>query len=776
MCNVLGLWLTATLAALMGNANPKGGPINLDFEDGHVGQPPVAWQLTTPEYQATVMDEGPKRGKHCVRVSLKDGATPSPRAVGVLLQSCDAEPYRGKLVRLRGALRIDPAAPADRVQLWMRVDRPDKKTGFFDNMDDRPVREAAWSYHDIVGDVDSDAEEIYFGLLMFGGSPAWLDDVSLEILGNSQPRVEEAPRPLEGRGLDNLIAFTRLLGYVRHFHPSDEASATDWDSFAIAGVRAVEGAESPEELARRLGELFCPIAPTVRVYPTGDTPAVPRGLTAPEPGGELDVLAWEHHGFGAARGPANLDSTYRSRRFREEVRDGTLPAGLHDPAKPLAADLGGGVSCLVPMAVFADAQGTIPRGGDPGDRAAGAAPAGRTRSSGDDRATRLAAVALGWNIMQHFYPYFDVVQADWPAELPRALEAAAIDPDGLAFGGTLRRMIAALHDGHGGVYHVGDAAKASLPVSWDWVEDRLVITSVPKAGIFGFGAVVLKPGEVIRTVDGRSAADALADVERLISAATPQWRRYRGLASLAAGEPHEPVAMEVEGHTGKVRSVSLKRSATPMDSHEPRPPQISEVEPGIMYLDIDRITDADFLEALPRLEQARAIVFDFRGYPSNLSAWTFFPHIVDRPITSQQWHVPVLRSPDREDVTFARGGEWQISPKAPYLRARKVFIIDGRAISYAESCMGIVEHYRLGEIVGSPTAGTNGNVNPFVLPGDYRVTWTGMKVLKHDGSRHHGVGILPTVPVSRTIAGIAVGRDELLEKAIEVADADASVP
>jgi len=49
------------------------------------------------------------------------------------------------------------------------------------------------------------------------------------------------------------------------------------------------------------------------------------------------------------------------------------------------------------------------------------------------------------------------------------------------------------------------------------------------------------------------------------------------------------------------------------------------------------------------------------------------------------------------------------------------------------------------------------------VPGGYRISWTGMKVLKHDGSRHHGVGILPTVPVTRTAAGIAAGRDEVLE-------------
>jgi C-terminal processing protease CtpA/Prc len=83
--------------------------------------------------------------------------------------------------------------------------------------------------------------------------------------------------------------------------------------------------------------------------------------------------------------------------------------------------------------------------------------------------------------------------------------------------------------------------------------------------------------------------------------------------------------------------------------------------------------------------------------------------------------------------------------------------------------MGMVEAYRLGPIVGEPTAGTNGNINPFTLPDGYLIWWTGMKVLKQDGSRHHGVGIRPTLPAARTHAGVAAVRDEVLEKGIEVA-------
>ncbi|HLH05897.1 MAG TPA: hypothetical protein VKW78_01530 [Terriglobales bacterium] len=49
------------------------------------------------------------------------------------------------------------------------------------------------------------------------------------------------------------------------------------------------------------------------------------------------------------------------------------------------------------------------------------------------------------------------------------------------------------------------------------------------------------------------------------------------------------------------------------------------------------------------------------------------------------------------------------------------------------------------------------------------MTWTGMKVLKQDGSLHHGVGIRPTIPVSPTRAGIAAGKDEVLERALREA-------
>jgi C-terminal processing protease CtpA/Prc len=132
-----------------------------------------------------------------------------------------------------------------------------------------------------------------------------------------------------------------------------------------------------------------------------------------------------------------------------------------------------------------------------------------------------------------------------------------------------------------------------------------------------------------------------------------------------------------------------------------------------------------------------------------------------------KWNVASAAMPDRLDSTFHESG-WPVPPEKPYFGARRVFLTDGRAISYAETVMRIVEAFKLGDIVGWPTAGTNGNVNPFRLPGGYTISWTGMKVLKHDGSQHHGIGILPTVPAARTRKGVAEGKDEILLRGLDL--------
>jgi hypothetical protein len=71
--------------------------------------------------------------------------------------------------------------------------------------------------------------------------------------------------------------------------------------------------------------------------------------------------------------------------------------------------------------------------------------------------------------------------------------------------------------------------------------------------------------------------------------------------------------------------------------------------------------------------------------------------------------------------------------------------------------------------VGSSTSGANGNVTDVAVPGGHFITFTGMDVRHGDGRQLQRVGIVPHVPVPRTVANIAAGVDEVLEKALELA-------
>lgn len=746
---ILALSVTLISTAL---AQAQGAPTNLDFETGEVGDLPPGWFCPTTGYSAKLTDTDAKEGRKCARIGPEKSEQKAP--FGNLMQMIDGKAYRTKQVRVTARVKVE--GTGGRAQLWLREDRTDRKLGFFDNMDDRPLTKNEWAEAEIVGDFSQDAVMLNVGLMVMGGATAWIDDVKVEILGDSKITPPDAARALSPRGVENLVAFTRLLGYVRYFHPSDAAAGTDWEILATSGVREVESAENAAALAAKLTGIFQPIAPTVRIFESAN-PLKDEPTTLPTPEkGALAMTWWRHNGVG--HNP-ETKMIYSSRRSRMDCIDGKPAEGTPNGGLPLKLDLGGGVSCLLPIAVYADDVATFPRTAPP-------VPAGRKpRFTGDDRATRLADIALAWNIFQHFFPYFEVIKTDWAAVLPDALRRAANDADERAFLTTMKWLGVQLHDGHVYVGHASEPSTHVPPIRVDWIEDKVVVTQVDeKAGglLGGLGV-----GAVIENIDGKPASAVFEEVKGRISGATPQWIDHRAIGSLLAGAFNTEVKLDYVAADGKAGNVTVKRTVTPWELKEKQADRVCEIRPGIWYVDLGRLEDADLTaDQWDKIAAAKGVVFDMRGYPRG-PAFSVLSHVTDKSITCAQWHVPNQVLPDRADMNFSFSN-WPVMPLTPRVKGKVAFLTGGGAISAAETLMGIVEHYKLGEIVGGPTAGTNGNVNPFTLPGGYSMSWTGMRVLKHDGSQHHGVGIKPTVPVSRTIKAVIEGRDEVLEKGIEV--------
>ncbi|MDZ7879175.1 MAG: S41 family peptidase [Saprospiraceae bacterium] len=71
------------------------------------------------------------------------------------------------------------------------------------------------------------------------------------------------------------------------------------------------------------------------------------------------------------------------------------------------------------------------------------------------------------------------------------------------------------------------------------------------------------------------------------------------------------------------------------------------------------------------------------------------------------------------------------------------------------------------KVFGSQTAGADGNVSRFSLPGGVFTAITGLGVYYPDGRETQRIGMIPDVEVKPTLGGIKSGKDEVLEKAVE---------
>jgi C-terminal processing protease CtpA/Prc len=70
-------------------------------------------------------------------------------------------------------------------------------------------------------------------------------------------------------------------------------------------------------------------------------------------------------------------------------------------------------------------------------------------------------------------------------------------------------------------------------------------------------------------------------------------------------------------------------------------------------------------------------------------------------------------------------------------------------------------------VMGSQTAGADGNVSMIHFPGGFGSYISGLGVFYPDGKETQGIGIVPDIEVRPTQAGIKKGADEVLERAMQ---------
>jgi Peptidase family S41 len=678
--------LQATLRALFNPLGPGleiGQPLTTPPAPGSPDSQLVAWRYVGAGMAGTSAS-GPYKAKRTHRAPLSasgDGFT-------TMMQSVPALYLRGKTIRLRGLVRATPREAAASAALWMRVDRANRQTGFFDNMSNRPIREPEWREYVIEGPVAEDATNLSFGVMVSGAVTADFEAIGL---AERDAAGGWTPIPIKDPGF--------------------EGPGTGSEGWTKAGTSNNVEITRPADKAPE-GRQFMRLAPSA----PGSNPAATSASTA-----EL----FERPPATGAHADIDLGSALKAR-------------------VPLALSEAQAIDDVTKSESLAALRAAVASVKDAGNE--------------PDLDTRLADVVVAWNVFRHFYPYWTESRVDWDARLRPELERMFGANTRAAQYDALRQLVAGVHDGHGSVFDArGAGERGVLPIQLGIIDGLLVVTASAAPEDAPVGAIV-------STMDGVPAAQRVSEATRLASG-SPQWKETRALREIATCRAGALVTLVIDSgagpHTGSLRCDAKQPPP------EKRPAPVVELTSGLWYVDLTRAPMRDVVPVLGKLAQATGVVFDVRGYPTDAGVG-ILPYLIETSEKDRWMHVNKIIGPFGQSAGWESFG-WNLAPTGPRVAGKVVFLTDGRAISYAESVMGYVADRKLATIVGGTTAGANGNVVTFTVPGGYRIAFTGMRVTRHDGeSPHHLVGIRPDMLVAPTIAGLREGRDEVLDRAVVV--------
>ncbi len=369
---------------------------------------------------------------------------------------------------------------------------------------------------------------------------------------------------------------------------------------------------------------------------------------------------------------------------------------------------------------------------------------GQWRGFLGERAFKVSNAIMRWNIIQHFYPYHEEDGLQWEDNLRPMITAVDTLPDGpldrqklYEYYNAVRRSVNQVKDGHFMTYRsfdLGGLRSFYMPKFY-----------VPELFEYEDGKIMLDGSEVLR-INGKDAMSAWADAMTLESSSNEVDLRENTLQMLTECPEHNtPFVLELRNpDTDEVRKDTLYATSESPARRLPGDLQFAQIIDDVLIINptLGMECYEQFVPYLDNMDRYRAVVFDLRGYP----AYDFdkvLEHLIDEPIATEFFYTPRSTFPDRAHLYYESAPE-TIRPASKHIDIPVYFLANHRTMSWGETVMMLVKGYKLGTIIGTNTCGTNGDATQFGTPA-FIFAMTALKAVNRDGSRHHGIGVIPDI-------------------------------
>lgn len=696
----------------------------LGFERPATNGVPGGWAANVPGTASVdrVVFHG---GRQSVRIERQADSDQDYSAVSISLPV----DFAGNQIELHGFLKVEDVNGM--AGLFLVEDNAAGRPVSFDNMESRPLKGSAdWAEFTVRATIHADARVVRIGALLSGAGKAWVDDLRVFVDGQpldtlhltafesdhtSDAGSRIAPTALTDLQVDTLTLLGKVWGLLK-YHDSRVASGTrqwDYDLFRIVPVLLAK--DSREAVNEALVTWIDGLGPREPCKPCATLGE--QGLqTRPALAWIADVPRLGQPLSGRLQAIVRDRPNAERQFFVSLVRLVGNPSFDHEKNYPA--------------------------------------------SSLDDAGFRLLAVYRFWNVIAYWFPYRELID-DWDAALRVALPKMVMAPDAATYQRELMALIAQVRDTHANLWSSlavrPPIGACRLPIDLRFVEGTHLVVAATRA------SVGLAIGDEITAIDDVPIARAIHD--RAPSyAASNDAARLRDMASQMTRGPCGPIRLAVTDVEGE-RTVDAVRvaEADPWVTHDLPGATFRLLSDEVAYLKLSSIKVADVPGYIEAAAKTKGLVIDLRNDPSAYVVYALGNLLVEQVTPFVRFTYADVANPGAFRWTNA---PLMLQPASPHYCGKVVILVDETSQSLAEYTTMALRAAPDAVVVGSTTAGADGNVSTIPLPGRLSTMISGLGVFYPDRRPTQRVGIVPDIEVRPTIAGIRAGRDEVLEAGI----------
>jgi len=651
--------------------------------------------------------------------------------------------YEGYQVEVRAYMKLQNVVNGA-IGLMLRIDGEEGMLKF-DNMLQKNIQGSSdWKMYSVILPLPEDAKTIVIGALLSGTGKLWVDDFQVLIdqvdISKAKPKKKQIigaeidssfakgsniPTPnLSTSKIDDLTILCKVWGFLKYYHPAVAKGDLNWDYELFRIMPKIINCNNHADRNRILSNWILNLGEI-----TADTAIIniERSVIKLKP--DLDWITDNVNlGDELAR---QLVQIKKAKRVRKNY--------------------------YIQL---------TPRKGNPQFKNEKA----YSKMTNPDVGFRLLSLFRYWNIIQYYFPYKNLLDENWDGVLMDFIPKFINAEGELNYKLNVLELIAKVHDTHANIWGNDTIlnnyrGRNYAPIEIKFIENKAVVTAYLNKE--NRDKPEIAKGDNIVSINN-TRIDKIIEDKLPFTPASNYSTQLRDIARdlLRTNDNvidvefiHENIRHQAKLNCFGVEKVDIYHEELLKDTC------FKLLSKEIAYLYPGSIRNSYLPNIMPAILNSKGLIIDMRCYPREFIVFSLGEYLLPDSkkfveITNASMESPGLFSFSRTNEVGKKNSE--------YYKGKVVIIINEATQSQAEYTTMAFRVAPTTVVIGSTTAGADGDISGFYLPGGIRTAFSGIGIYYPDGKETQRIGIVPDIEIKPTIKGIIENRDELLEKAIAI--------